>query len=146
VSIHRPHATKTSRTTPAQVLQCLTHTPQLANFAQELGHTSTCSAECMFCLLEKHMRKSLKQGGVMSPTDIYAKLPSFAPTLTAWRQEDAQELLTKLLEAMHGSCMLLIGRTRDGACAGGSARVREDMVRERVSRKRVPQIVTTCPK
>lgn len=129
MSIHRPHATKTSRTTPAQVMQCLTHTPPLAKVAQELGHTSTCtlhSDACAFCLVETHIRQSLEQaGGLTEPKDIYRNLRSFAPSFHHGRQEDAHELLRVAIEAMHQSCMTLIGRTVDGACAGGSARVRE---------------------
>lgn len=73
---------------------------------------------CAFCLVEEHIHKSLELTGQLNvPTQIYRQLRSFAKHFHHGRQEDAHELLRVAIEAMHQSCMKLIGRTKDGTCA-----------------------------
>jgi len=63
------------------------------------------------------MRKSLELTGRLNePAQIYRQLRSFAKHFHHGRQEDAHELLRVAIEAMHQSCMKLIGRTKDGTC------------------------------
>eukprot|EP00242_Pyramimonas_sp_CCMP2087_P018002 CAMPEP_0198226400 /NCGR_PEP_ID=MMETSP1445-20131203/105160_1 /TAXON_ID=36898 /ORGANISM="Pyramimonas sp., Strain CCMP2087" /LENGTH=347 /DNA_ID=CAMNT_0043906201 /DNA_START=194 /DNA_END=1234 /DNA_ORIENTATION=+ len=106
------------------VLQCITHTPPLANLVLQRHHTSNCPLNpkpgCAFCLLENHILRCLNlPNGQAAPTEIYAQLKSFAKDFTHGRQEDAHELLRYAIEALHQSCLKQAGRKEDGPAALG---------------------------
>jgi hypothetical protein len=61
------------------LLQCLTHTPPLANYAQNRSHSKSCQIKntfCLFCLLETHIVRALSSSGSFSPKNIVANLKS----------------------------------------------------------------------
>ncbi|CAO2611598.1 Ubiquitin carboxyl-terminal hydrolase 17-like protein B, partial [Lemmus lemmus] len=82
-------------------LQCLTHTPPLANYMMSWEHSQNChQGSCMMCAMEYHVVQSLfHSSGVIQPSE----------TLTAAfhkdKQEDAHEFLMFTLNAMHTSCL-----------------------------------------
>ncbi|XP_038952348.1 ubiquitin carboxyl-terminal hydrolase 17-like protein C [Rattus norvegicus] len=86
------------------VLQCLTHTPPLADYMLSQEHSQRCCYPegCKMCAMEAHVTQSLlhsHSGGVMKPSEILTS------TFHKHRQEDAHEFLMFTLNAMHESCL-----------------------------------------
>lgn len=85
-------------------LQCLTHTPPLADYMLSRKHSQTCSSPegCKMCAMEGHVAQSL----LHSDSEAAMK-PSH--TLTSafhkHKQEDAHEFLMFTLQTMHESCL-----------------------------------------
>lgn len=86
------------------VLQCLTHTPPLADSMLSREHSQRCCYPegCKMCAMEAHVTQSLlhsHSGGVMKPSEILTS------TFHKHRQEDAHEFLMFTLNTMHESCL-----------------------------------------
>ncbi|KAM9744874.1 ubiquitin carboxyl-terminal hydrolase 17-like protein 6 [Menidia menidia] len=89
-------------------LQCLTHTPPLANYLLTRQHSRKCveTEFCMMCTMENHVIAVFESSGdVVRPIEIVSKLSSIADHFMCGRQEDAHEFLQHTLNAMHRSCV-----------------------------------------
>lgn len=85
------------------VLQCLTYTPPLANYALKREHSQKCTHKgsfCMLCAMENHIINSLKGNGTVTPKLIISNLRNISPTLRFGRQEDSHEFIRYVVEAM----------------------------------------------
>ncbi|XP_017177923.1 ubiquitin carboxyl-terminal hydrolase 17-like protein E isoform X1 [Mus musculus] len=85
-------------------LQCLTHTPPLADYMLSQEHSQTCCSPegCKMCAMEAHVTQSLlhsHSGDVMKPSQILTS------AFHKHQQEDAHEFLMFTLETMHESCL-----------------------------------------
>jgi len=89
------------------VLQCLTHTPALANYCLAREHNKNCRTTgfCFFCVLENHIVKALGQPATISPKAIVSNLKSISKTLRVGRQEDSHEFLRYLTDALQKNCI-----------------------------------------
>jgi len=89
------------------VLQCLTHTPALANYCIAREHNKNCRTTgfCFFCVLENHILKALSQPATISPKSIVSNLKSISKTLRVGRQEDSHEFLRYLTDALQKNCI-----------------------------------------
>eukprot|EP00241_Pyramimonas_parkeae_P017198 CAMPEP_0114284592 /NCGR_PEP_ID=MMETSP0059-20121206/4731_1 /TAXON_ID=36894 /ORGANISM="Pyramimonas parkeae, Strain CCMP726" /LENGTH=664 /DNA_ID=CAMNT_0001405425 /DNA_START=649 /DNA_END=2643 /DNA_ORIENTATION=- len=99
------------------VLQCLTHTPPLANLMRLKAHISQCveRGACAWCQLEGHVSKCLiRSDEVESPAGILRGLQALGSHFQPGRQEDAHELLRVAVEALHQTCIKSSGRSLDG--------------------------------
>ncbi|EGW10427.1 Ubiquitin carboxyl-terminal hydrolase DUB-1 [Cricetulus griseus] len=89
-------------------LQCLTHTPPLANYMLSREHSQSCChhpGSCTMCALEAQVNQSLLHSkDVMQPSKI------LTGAFHRQKQEDAHEFLMFTLNAMHKTC--LRGRKR----------------------------------
>lgn len=85
-------------------LQCLTHTPPLADYMLSREHSQTCRSPegCKMCAMEAHVTQSLlhsNSGDVMRPSHILTS------AFHQHKQEDAHEFLMFTLQTMHESCL-----------------------------------------
>nr|AAI45563.1 Usp-ps protein [Mus musculus] len=85
-------------------LQCLTHTPPLADYMLSQEHSQTCCSPegCKMCAMEAHVTQSLlhtHSGDIMKPSQILTS------AFHKYQQEDAHEFLMFTLETMHESCL-----------------------------------------
>ncbi|NP_001345851.1 ubiquitin carboxyl-terminal hydrolase 17-like protein B isoform 2 [Mus musculus] len=85
-------------------LQCLTHTPPLADYMLSQEHSQTCCSPegCKMCAMEAHVTQSLlhtHSGDVMKPSQ------NLTSAFHKRKQEDAHEFLMFTLETMHESCL-----------------------------------------
>lgn len=85
-------------------LQCLTHTPPLADYMLSREHSQTCRSPegCKMCAMEAHVAQSLlhsDSGDVMRPSHILTS------AFHKHKQEDAHEFLMFTLQTMHESCL-----------------------------------------
>ncbi|XP_028637942.1 ubiquitin carboxyl-terminal hydrolase 17-like protein B [Grammomys surdaster] len=85
-------------------LQCLTHTPPLADYMLSWEHSQTCCSPegCKMCAMEAHVTQSLlhsDSGDVMRPSHILTS------AFHKHKQEDAHEFLMFTLKTMHESCL-----------------------------------------
>lgn len=83
-------------------LQCLTHTPPLANYMLSREHSQSCSHQggCPICAMEAHVTQSFRHSGkVMQPSK------KLTGAFHKHKQEDAHEFLMFTLNAMHESCL-----------------------------------------
>ncbi|XP_021066647.1 ubiquitin carboxyl-terminal hydrolase 17-like protein A isoform X2 [Mus pahari] len=93
-------------------LQCLTHTPPLADYMLSQEHTQTCCSPegCKMCAMEAHVTQSLLYShsmDVMKPSQILTS--AFHKN----KQEDAHEFLMFTLTTMHESCLRGLGRSEE---------------------------------
>ncbi|XAR56376.1 Ubiquitinyl hydrolase 1 [Bertholletia excelsa] len=100
------------------VLQCLTHTPPLANYCLRNQHSSFCKPpypitpgkkrECPFCILERRIARSLSVDLTLdTPSKMNSCLRIFAEHFRFGRQEDAHEFLRYVIDACHNTCLRL---------------------------------------
>lgn len=85
-------------------LQCLTHTPPLADYMLSREHSQACCSPegCEMCAMEAHVTQSLlhsHSGDVMKPSQILTS------AFHKHKQEDAHEFLMFTLTTMHESCL-----------------------------------------
>ncbi|CAO2582576.1 Ubiquitin carboxyl-terminal hydrolase 17-like protein E [Lemmus lemmus] len=100
-------------------LQCLTHTPPLANYMLSREHSQSCSHQggCPMCAMEAHVTQSFRYSGeVMQPSK------KLTGAFHKHKQEDAHEFLMFTLNAMHESC--LRGSTHSEAPSENSTPIR----------------------
>ncbi|XP_058071489.1 ubiquitin carboxyl-terminal hydrolase 25 isoform X2 [Magnolia sinica] len=96
------------------VLQCLTYTPPLANFCLKNQHSSLCgsssgTADCPFCILERRIVRSLSIDVAQdAPSKISNSLRIFAEHFRYGQQEDAHEFLRYVIDACHNTCLKLL--------------------------------------
>jgi ubiquitin carboxyl-terminal hydrolase 36/42 len=90
------------------VVQCITHTPPLANYLLSKEHSRSCKTVgfCMMCILEKHVARATSTGGAISPQEIVQNLRKIAPGFRPGRQEDAHEFLRFVIEGAQKSCLV----------------------------------------
>ncbi|XP_040587443.1 ubiquitin carboxyl-terminal hydrolase 17-like protein B [Mesocricetus auratus] len=83
-------------------LQCLTHTPPLANYLLSREHSQSCCHRdvCTMCALEAHVTRSL-----LYCTDAMQPSTKLTGVFHKHKQEDAHEFLMFTLNAMHESCL-----------------------------------------
>ncbi|XP_052616119.1 ubiquitin carboxyl-terminal hydrolase 17-like protein B [Peromyscus californicus insignis] len=83
-------------------LQCLTHTPPLADYMLSREHSrSYCHQEdCTMCVMKTHVTQSLLHSG-----DVMQPSRKLTATFHKDKQEDAHEFLMFTLNAMHESCL-----------------------------------------
>lgn len=104
-------------------LQCLTHTPPLANLCLERVHSRTCrrSGWCAYCEFESHVRAALAEGQkarAIAPRGLATHLRSVARHFRPGRQEDAHEFFICLVEAMQNAAVR--GATKSPQRGGGN--------------------------
>jgi len=91
------------------VLQCLTHTPALANFALNGEHKAYKTAGGGFSALYEmgeHIVRALNSSGrTIAPVAFVKNLRALSKTFRKGRQEDAHELARCLLDALHKKCV-----------------------------------------
>jgi len=94
------------------VMQCLTHTPPLAQYCLTQRHSKQCGMRgfCAFCSLEKHIAKSFSSAHSIIPRDFTSNLKSFGKELRFGRQEDSHEFMKGLTEALQKSCLAGVDR------------------------------------
>ncbi|XP_038196734.1 ubiquitin carboxyl-terminal hydrolase 17-like protein A [Arvicola amphibius] len=83
-------------------LQCLTHTPPLANYMLSREHSQSCYHQggCPMCAMEAQVIQSFRHSGeVMQPSE------QLTGAFHKYKQEDAHEFLMFTLNAMHESCL-----------------------------------------
>lgn len=85
-------------------LQCLTHTPPLADYMLSREHSQTCCSQqgCKMCAMETHVTQSLLHshaGNAMKPSEMLTS------AFHKHKQEDAHEFLMFTLNTMHQSCL-----------------------------------------
>lgn len=85
-------------------LQCLTHTPPLADYMLSREHSQTCCSPqgCKMCAMEAHVTQSLLHshaGNAMKPSEMLTS------AFHKHKQEDAHEFLMFTLNTMHQSCL-----------------------------------------
>ncbi|KAM6067590.1 ubiquitin carboxyl-terminal hydrolase 36-like [Chlamydotis macqueenii] len=88
-------------------LQCLTHTPPLANYLLSGEHSQTCQQRgfCMLCVMEKHMIQAFaNSGNTIKPEFFIQDLKRIAWHIHFGRQEDAREFLRYTIDAMQKAC------------------------------------------
>ena len=93
------------------VLQCLTHTPALANFALRGEHKKYKTGGSFNALYEigEHVARALNSSGrTIAPTALVKNLRALSKTFRKGRQEDAHELARCLLDAMHKKCVEVV--------------------------------------
>ncbi|KAL5977182.1 Ubiquitin carboxyl-terminal hydrolase 25 [Asimina triloba] len=96
------------------VLQCLTYTPPLANFCLKNQHSSLCgsssgTADCPFCILERRIVRSLSIDVAQdAPSKISNSLRIFAEHFRFGQQEDAHEFLRYVIDACHNTCLKIL--------------------------------------
>ncbi|XP_006991849.3 ubiquitin carboxyl-terminal hydrolase 17-like protein B [Peromyscus maniculatus bairdii] len=83
-------------------LQCLTHTPPLANYMLSQEHSRSCchQEDCTMCAMETHVTQSL-----LHSRDVMQPPKKLTATFHKDKQEDAHEFLMFTLNAMHESCL-----------------------------------------
>ncbi|XP_052616120.1 ubiquitin carboxyl-terminal hydrolase 17-like protein B [Peromyscus californicus insignis] len=83
-------------------LQCLTHTPPLANYMLSREHSRSCchQEDCTMCAMETHVTQSLLHSG-----DVMQPSRKLTATFHKDKQDDAHEFLMFTLNAMHESCL-----------------------------------------
>ncbi|XP_036032904.1 ubiquitin carboxyl-terminal hydrolase 17-like protein 6 [Onychomys torridus] len=83
-------------------LQCLTHTPPLANYMLSREHSGSCchQGDCTMCAMETHVTQSLHHSG-----DVMQPSKKLTATFHKGKQEDAHEFLMFTLNTMHESCL-----------------------------------------
>ncbi|KNC83659.1 hypothetical protein SARC_04092 [Sphaeroforma arctica JP610] len=91
------------------VLQCLTHTPPLANYLMSGEHVRNCRSQrtaCAMCEMEAHVKIAFttKHSSVY-PKKIVNNLKVWAKHFRKGRQEDAHEFLRLFVDAMQDSCL-----------------------------------------
>ncbi|XP_061876160.1 ubiquitin carboxyl-terminal hydrolase 42-like [Colius striatus] len=90
------------------VLQCLTHTPPLANYLLSREHSQSCLQQgfCMMCRMEAHANMVLHSSGkVLQPLAFINVLPLIGEQFQRGRQEDAHEFLRSAVDAMQKVCL-----------------------------------------
>ncbi|KAJ1860086.1 hypothetical protein LPJ73_001533 [Coemansia sp. RSA 2703] len=91
------------------VLQCLTHTPVLAEYMLTRKHSASCRAgdNCMLCRFEAHVVRALskRESSSISPKSIVGRLKLVAKHMRIGRQEDSHEFLRLLVEAFQRSLL-----------------------------------------
>lgn len=91
------------------VLQCLTHTPALANFALNGEHKAYKTTGGGFSALYEmgeHIVRALNSSGrTIAPVAFVKNLRALSKTFRKGRQEDAHELARCLLDALHKKCV-----------------------------------------
>ncbi|NXW76200.1 UBP42 hydrolase, partial [Hirundo rustica] len=90
------------------VLQCLTHTPPLANYLLSHQHSQSCQQRgfCMMCTMEAHVRKVLcSSASAVLPGAVLRDLKFIGEEFEYGRQENAYEFLRCTLKAMHRACL-----------------------------------------
>ncbi|KAK7822960.1 hypothetical protein U0070_025777 [Myodes glareolus] len=83
-------------------LQCLTHTPPLANYLLSREHSRNCchQGSCVMCAMENHVTQSLLHlKRVIRPSEM------LTAAFHKNKQEDAHEFLMFILDAMRTSCL-----------------------------------------
>lgn len=85
-------------------LQCLTHTPPLADYMLSREHSQTCCSPegCKMCAMEAHVTQSLLHSG---SGDVMKPPHTLSSAFHKHEQEDAHEFLMFTLQAMHESCL-----------------------------------------
>lgn len=87
------------------VLQCLTHTPPLAELSLSQEVLGRKSDNDLAYLTQQHIRRALTTTSVLSPT-LHAKtLRQVNKRFRLYRQEDSHEYLRCLLDCMHETCL-----------------------------------------
>eukprot|EP00123_Amoebidium_parasiticum_P011836 comp20930_c1_seq1/m.27948 comp20930_c1_seq1/g.27948 ORF comp20930_c1_seq1/g.27948 comp20930_c1_seq1/m.27948 type:complete len:586 (-) comp20930_c1_seq1:87-1844(-) len=92
------------------VLQCLLHTPPLANYLLTTNHKDTCrmakkKAICAICELQDLCRSVFAGKRVVRPVGIATHLKTWGKHFRKGRQEDAHEFLRYFMDAMQKSCL-----------------------------------------
>ncbi|XP_061870780.1 ubiquitin carboxyl-terminal hydrolase 42-like [Colius striatus] len=90
------------------VLQCLTHTPPLANYLLSREHGQSCLQRgfCMMCRMEAHADMVLHSSGkVLKPLAFINVLSLIGEQFQWGRQEDAHEFLRSAVDAMQKVCL-----------------------------------------
>lgn len=89
------------------VLQCLTYTAAIANFATKKVHSQRCKCHsfCVGCDFEKHVLTALGggSGSAVAPHSIAANVKAIGRQFRFGRQEDAHEFLRCFLDALQRS-------------------------------------------
>lgn len=93
------------------VLQCLTYTPALADFAIKQNHIKSCQkANCILCKMVDLILQSIGPKTTsktpIRPLGITSNLKRIAKHFKFGRQEDSHEFLRFLIEAMHSGASL----------------------------------------
>ncbi|KAM9215833.1 ubiquitin carboxyl-terminal hydrolase 36-like [Leptosomus discolor] len=89
-------------------VQCLTHTPPLANYLLSKEHSRSCDQGgfCMMCLMEKHTIEAFANSGkTIKPISFIRDLKNIAQHILFRRQEDAHEFLCHTVDAMQKACL-----------------------------------------
>ncbi|KFU91269.1 Ubiquitin carboxyl-terminal hydrolase 42, partial [Chaetura pelagica] len=90
------------------VLQCLTHTPPLANYLLSGEHSQSCGQQdfCMMCLMEAHVKKVLhSSGSAIEPWEVTSVLPRIGESFRLGKEGDAHEFLRCAVAAMQRACL-----------------------------------------
>ncbi|KAM6071147.1 ubiquitin carboxyl-terminal hydrolase 36-like [Chlamydotis macqueenii] len=89
-------------------LQCLTHTPPLANYLLSREHSQTCQRRgfCMLCVMEKHTIQAFSSSGTaIKPVSVIQSLKRIAEYIQFGTQGDAHYFLRCTLDAMQKACL-----------------------------------------
>ncbi|KAJ3626913.1 hypothetical protein Zmor_004151 [Zophobas morio] len=93
-------------------LQCLLHTPPLANFLLDNAHSQSCripeDCYCAFCDLENlalKIFKSSKSSAIIYPKMFFSRLKQVAKHFCRTQQEDTHEYLRLLIDSLQESCL-----------------------------------------
>ncbi|KAM9207826.1 ubiquitin carboxyl-terminal hydrolase 36-like [Leptosomus discolor] len=89
-------------------VQCLTHTPPLANYLLSKEHSRSCDQGgfCMMCLMEEHTIEAFANSGkAIKPVSFVRNLKNIAQHIRFRRQEDAHEFLCYTVDAMQKACL-----------------------------------------
>ncbi|XP_076457371.1 uncharacterized protein LOC143291386 [Babylonia areolata] len=89
------------------VLQCLTHTPPLANYCISDEHPKTCTQKkfCLMCEFTHHIRNALQKGAsIIRPAWVSHK-NVIAKSFRDGRQEDAHEFLRVVVDGLQKACL-----------------------------------------
>jgi len=92
------------------VLQVLTYTAPLVNYANSDEHRNSCASVgfCMLCEFKNHLIRVAKhnaQNGPIRPMSIIQRLSCISKNFKFGRQEDAHEFLRYVIEAFRKSCL-----------------------------------------
>ena len=96
-------------------LQCLTHTPPLAQYLLSGHHARECAQQgfCLMCELQSHVARALGKGSAsLSPSKIVGKLKLIARHLRFGHQEDAHEFMCYFLEGLQKSSVAAAAAAR----------------------------------